>query len=239
MVYIIVCEGKTDAFIINLILTQDGFVYTNKKNGPTFKLLKKQSLDYFIKGKDTLVIWNVGGCGNIKDAINKVKLLAEYETTPIDSLGIVIDKDFNDGSNIENEFTELFKLETPLKNTVWNTHKYTTSFENEKELKILLNIIPYGEFGALETIMFTSLKDKGGDEKKLAENIEKMIEKLKEEGNSYFEKERYAIKAKLGCLINIIDPERTFYDIIESFSEIDWASEPIIETHFKQLKKYN
>lgn len=237
MTYIILCEGKTDAFIINLIMSKVGFRYV-KKQGISFKLLKNQSLDYFETDEDKLLIWNTGGCENLPKAVEDVKRLSESSTVPIDSLGIVIDKDFNDEKSIITNMSSAFSLDEPLKNATWNKHNYKDDFKEQKSLKVLLNIIPHGEFGALETLMFNSLKSRGSDETRIGHDIEKMIDKFKNDGVSFFKKERFVIKAKLGCLINSLDPERTFYDIIDSFEGIDWAEDEIVKKHFKELEKY-
>lgn len=238
MTYIILCEGKTDAFIINLIMSKVGFKYVNKKQGISFKLLKNQSLDYFVKDEDKLLIWNTGGCENLLKAVEEVKKLSKSSTVPIDSLGIVIDKDFNEEDTIVDNISSAFSLDNALKNAIWNKHNYEDDFKEQKSLKVLLNIIPYGEFGALETLMFNSLKNKGVDESRIGHDIEKMIDKLKSDKISFFKKERFVIKAKLGCLINSLDPERTFYDIIDSFEGINWEEDEIVKTHFKELEKY-
>lgn len=83
------------------------------------------------------------------------------------------------------------------------------------------------------------MKNESEDNQILGNRLEEFIENLKEENFKYLRKEREVIKAKLGCFVNIIDPERTFKDIIPMLDEIEWDNQEIIQEHFKELKNYN
>lgn len=60
MIYVILCEGKTDSFVINQFMHLHGFSYKKKppKGVPNFELLEFQEIDYFenFENKDCLII---------------------------------------------------------------------------------------------------------------------------------------------------------------------------------------
>ncbi|MGL5702344.1 MAG: DUF3226 domain-containing protein [Cetobacterium sp.] len=239
--YIILCEGKTDSFIINLIMGRYGFKYLDKKRAKdkiSFKTLKNQNLDYFTDGSYCLIIWNTAGCTNIPYAVDEIKKLMLNIGDEIESLAIVMDKDFNTETQLLSQFSSFFNLEGNLKNAVWNKHNYRDAFSEEKALKILLNVIPHENFGALETLMFDSLKNRGKEENEMALDVESMVDGFQTKKISYFEKDRAVIKSKLGCMVNLLDPERTFYDIIDSFSGIAWEEDENVIEHFQSLNRY-
>lgn len=155
MYYIVLCEGKTDSVIINHIMHSVGFEYTRydrKKHRITFPLLKNQSIDYFKKKEDNLIIWNVAGYNNLKDAVGKIEeILVDFQ---IDSLCIVVDRDFNSDMELKEKITAWFKNGIDIVENKWCDYFYVDSYGIEKRLKFLLNIIPKGKFGAIETFNF-------------------------------------------------------------------------------------
>lgn len=238
MYYIILCEGKTDSVIINHIMSSEGFNYikNNKNNYITFPLLKNQNIDYFKKGKDILMIWDVAGCDNLKTAIEKIEEVLEF--SQITSVCIVIDRDLNSDEQLKEKVESWFKNQINIIENKWSDYFYVTSYKETKKLKFLLNIVPKGKFGAIESLIMDSIKAKSKDNNILGDRIEAFIEEIKKEDFGYLQKNREVIKAKLGCLINIIDPERTFKDIIPILNEIDWSKESIVQEHFNKLKEY-
>ncbi len=240
MVYVIICEGKTDSFIINQYMTLNGFSYLKKKPKKVtgFTLMDNQDVDYFEdKENDILAIWNIAGCGNLKYAINEIKKLLEVEEE-IGALAIVLDKDSNEITELENDISDYFENKVKLQNNNWSSYSYENSFSQKLTMKTLLTVIPSNQDGALETIMLEALMNSGEEVKKLGEKVEEFINNLKKEKNIYLLKERNVVKSKLGCTINIIDPERTFKDIIPTFYGIPWSTYPIIQNYFEELKNY-
>lgn len=180
----------------------------------------------------------MAGCGNFKWAIQKIKELIEAGVAEINSLAVVTDRDFNTTLNLEEEISSYVNYGVRLNNNMWRDCNYKDSFGEPKCLKVLLTIIPKDKGGALETIMLEAVKMRGSEEEKLGNEVEKFIEKLKSERLSYLSKERFVIKSKLGCTLNIMDPERTFKDIIPTFYNIPWGKYKIIEDHLENLKNY-
>lgn len=238
MVYVIICEGKTDSVVINHYMTAQGFNYIKEANiGFEFKLLKKQSVDYFKNGTDILAIWNVGGSGNIKFSIEQIEELVSFGNE-INSLAIVTDMDTNLSQTIEADISSYFKNTPNLKDNVWDTSLIKNSYGEDKKINVLLTIIPKAQSGALETIMLDALENIGYEEKILVDEVKKFIDNLNPLNLSFLDKVRKIIKSKLGCTVNIIDPERTFFDIIPAFNTINWSQFPIIQSHFNELMNY-
>ncbi len=241
MLYVIICEGKTDSVIINHFMTSYGFKYLKKNpNKFVFNLIGKQTVEYFKNSEngDILEIWNVDGCGNIKSSIEQIEDLI-IQGGEINSLAIITDADFNLSETIETDISSYFKEGIDLKNNIWNSYDIKNSFEENKKLNILLLIIPKEQPGTLETILLDAIKNRGEEEKMLVKEVDKYIEELSNSNLSFLNKDRKKIKSKLGCTVNIIDPERTFLDIIPTFNTIQWNEYPIIESTFCELKKYN
>lgn len=242
MFYIILCEGKTDSAIINQIMSEDGFEYLRdgkttigKKFNP--KLIKNQEIDFFKRGEEILGIYNISGSSNLKYTINEIEKLVRNEVE-LDYLAIVTDMDFQDSLNIESDYSNYFRDSLDLKNDIWKNYKFQDEFGTEKCLKILLKIVPKDRFGALETILLEALKKSGQEERVIGDSVEELIDKLKEDRISHLEKERYVIKSKLGCLVNILDPERTFKDILPVFSSITWTKYEVVQNNFTVIKNY-
>lgn len=238
MFYVILCEGKTDSVVINHVMSSVGFEYTNKRTKlAKFNLLKNQSVDYFKDNNDILAIWNVAGYNNIKNSVEEIIKLNKTDKV-VDILSIVVDRDFDNISGIEDEISAYFEEDVKLENKIWKEYQFTDGFGEVKQLKILLTIVPDKDFGAMETILLNALADEGKEQKNLVDDIEKFITELEEKENIYLKKKRNVIKAKLGCAVNIMDPERTFNDIIPVFNSIDWNKKSIVQEHFKELKEY-
>lgn len=238
MFYVILCEGKTDSVVINNVMSSVGFEYINKKNKLSkFKLLKNQNVDYFENNNDILAIWNVAGYNNIKSSVEEIIKLNKADKV-VDILSIVVDRDFDNVSEIEDEISSYFEGNTKLENKIWKEYQFTDGFGEIKQLKILLTIVPDKDFGAMETILLNALSDEGEDQKNLVNDVEKFIVELEEKENIYLNKKRNVIKAKLGCTVNIMDPERTFSDIIPVFKNIAWNEKSVVQEHFKELKEY-
>lgn len=241
MFYVILCEGKTDSVIINHIMTSIGFIFPikSKKSNLNFKFkkLENQDIDYFEKEEDILAIWNTAGYSNIKSSVEQITRLIE-NGEKIDRLSIITDRDKSEISEIENKIASYFEGNFVLKNNEWKDYQIKDSFSRTIELKVLLQIIPTEKWGALETLLVNALSEKGDEEKKLVERVEEFIEKLKIEKSTFLEKERNVIKSKLGCTVNIMDPERTFKDIIPVLNSIDWSKNNTVQEYFDKIKNY-
>lgn len=241
MLYVILCEGKTDSVVINHIMTSIGFKFTSKKPKLEidfeFELLKGQSVDYFKKEDDILVIWNVAGCCNIESSIKQIIRLIKNEAK-ISRVSIVTDRDENEISEIESKIGSYFGESFSLKDNEWKEYQIKDSFDTSIKIKILLRIVPNEKWGALETLLVEALAKKGQEEEKLVKNVGEFIEKLRKEGSDFLKKEHSFIKAKLGCVVNIMDPERTFKDIIPVFNSINWSSDETVQKCFDKIKKY-
>lgn len=241
MFYVILCEGKTDSVIINHIMTSIGFIFIKnfQELGLNFKFkeLKRQNIDYFKKEEDILAIWNTAGYSNIKSSVEQITRLIENGER-IDRLSIITDRDKSEISEIENKIASYFVGNFILKNNEWKDYQIKDSFGRTIELKVLLQIVPTEKWGALETLLINALSEKGDEEKKLVERVEEFIEKLKIEKSTFLEKERNVIKSKLGCTVNIMDPERTFKDIIPVLNSIDWSKNNTVQEYFDKIKNY-
>lgn len=239
MFYVIICEGKTDSIVINHFMTSQNFKYEKDSSKYLkFNTINKQTVDYFKNGSDVLAIWNVDGCGNIKSSIGQVESLITVGSDVIDSLAIVTDMDFNLSQDIEKEISSYFSRPITLADNVWSKYNYQDSFGSQKSLKTLLTIIPHGQSGALETIMLGALENSGNEEKLLVSEVNNFIDDLETKNLRFLDKNRKIIKSKLGCTVNIIDPERTFFDIRAVFDSISWGNYPVIQNHFYELKNY-
>ncbi len=240
MFYVILCEGKTDSVIINQIMTKEGFTYIGSdklEKKFEFKLTKRQDIDYFKKEEDTLAIWNVAGCSKIKDAIQQIEKVLKAGNK-IDSLGILLDKDNNDSNDILKDISGNFEKSIDIQDNEWTNYNYIDEYEIEKQLRVIVTIVPGEKFGALETILLDAIENDGEEEKILVEKVKKFISELDKEKLSFLNKDRKKIKAGLGVTVNIIDPERTFKDIQPVFESIKWSEYPIIQEYFVEMKRY-
>lgn len=234
MYHLILCEGKTDAVILSHIIGKYGFKFNNKEKKIKFKSLKNQSIDCYVKNDETIFIWNVAGCDNFKYSIKE--FLDVLKNIEIASLILVCDHDNSNIKDIETKFNSYFK-NVNVKNQKIYKYQYETNFQEQKEMNLLLLVIPNDKFGALETLLLEALKTTP-ENKEFVEKVEKFIDKLKKEKNKFLNKDRKVIKAKLGCSINIMDPERTFKDIIPAFNSIEWEEYEVVQSFFKPLIDY-
>ena len=61
MLYVIICEGKTDSVIINHFMTSYGFKYLKKNpNKFVFNLIGKQTVEYFKNSENGDALQSVG-----------------------------------------------------------------------------------------------------------------------------------------------------------------------------------
>lgn len=160
---LILCEGETDAILLSYYLGRvSGWQYSKK--GPSGLEIRatshNESVNWYWKGNDYLLICAVGGKDNFGRFYNEKIKTPLLETNAFGRISIVTDRDNREISDIEVSAAAALKMpHTEMKNNQWVNCNYTDSFGMKKTLEALLVVIPNEQQGALETAMLAAISE--------------------------------------------------------------------------------
>ena len=161
---IILCEGMTDAILLSYYLDKvAGWKYCRKP--PKDIAIKEdhsrgESLNWYEKDSDRLLICGVGGKDNMGSFFNNKILRTIVEAGAFSRIAVVLDRDDREIHALEMYASSIFKpVVTNMKNNRWIENYYKDAFNTEQVLESLLVVIPKEHQGALETLMLDSISE--------------------------------------------------------------------------------
>ncbi len=171
---IIICEGETDATLLQYYLENKySWKYMPKelkqemfKEKKLINFKQYRNPKYLIKDENILVIISAGSNTRIEkvltdvDEINKLNMDFKF-----DNVVVVTDNDDENSSN--NFFTELnsffstnnYEFNNHISNNEWVKGHYKNSLKEKCEIELLPILIPFSENGALEAILLEGIKE--------------------------------------------------------------------------------
>ena len=123
-----------------------------------------------------------------------------------------------------------------VRNLEWKSNVYTDSFGIKRELKFLLNIIPYDYQGALETVMLDAIAEDTYDAN-IVQKSSDFVGLMRKEANKYISSDRLELKAKLGVTWAIQYPEKIFKLMNEQIESVAWEKSEVLRKCFGQLEE--
>lgn len=240
---LILCEGKTDAILLSYYL--DNVYGWKPVRKPYPKHLRSldikpdtpnQSVYWYNKKDDYLLICAVGGCNNFGNFYNQKIHQPILQTDAFHKIAIVTDCDDGTPETIANRlYIELGRtIEQPTPNE-WITHQYKNAFNQDKSLEVLLLVIPQNSQGALETVLLEAIAENPYDKSIVVECC-KFVDNLRATANRYITSDRLALKAKLSTTWAIQSPEKVFDFINEQLLSVRWEESAILKQCFSQLE---
>lgn len=222
-VSILLCEGPSDLALISLFLIDNcGYLFepkgkrkisVNEKNG--------EYASWYTNGDVNLLICSVGGCDKFNSFYNQY-IQELFNDLKIAHLIVVKDAD----DDADEAFNSINFSGVSFKSDEWYFGQYLNAFGFNVDYKSFIRIIPKKSCGALETLIINSLLI---DEPEIAKSVLSYVENLGNDESKYLNKTRYKLKAKLGIMMTLIDPQRTFSSLTNRFSLLNFSNPLILE----------
>ena len=241
---LILCEGKTDAIFLSYYLEQV-YGWTHefpKRDIPKgFRLeadaVKGESVEWYCKGDNYLLICGVGGKDNFNSFIGGKIIPAVTDSGLFSQIAVVTDRDDREEKSICDSFKSAFSMiASDIQNNKWIKNTYTNSFNQESVIEILLLIIPADKEGALETIMMDAIAEHEYDTA-IVSKAKAYINDVEPLAAKYIGKKRLKLKACLGVIWATQCPEKLFSYIDEQIRSVKWEDSEILSECFRELAK--
>lgn len=222
---LILCEGETDAILLSYYLSKvAGWVFCKKapKNLEISRGNSNESVNWYKKGEDYLLICGVGGKNNF-GSFFKTKIKPPLVTvSAFEKIAIVTDRDDRTIDDIKKSLiNSMDKFFTNMQDREWCENNYTDAFGMGKTVQLLLSVIPKKHAGALETVILEAIAEDPYD-KNIVEKTAVFVEKMRAEAEKYIGSERLQLKAHLGVTWAVQYPEKVFSLIDEQIRNVPW-----------------
>lgn len=235
---LILCEGVTDAILLSYYLGKTvGWEFCSK--GPKELAIKtrnqNESVNWYKKGDDYLLICGVGGKDNFGDFFETRIKHPIVDANAFEKVAVVTDRDEWEVDEIERGLRDsLQSLFQTVKNRAWSKNEYTDSFGMRNEIEMLLLIVPKEHFGALENVMLAAISEDPYD-KRIVEKSADFVRQMRQEAEKYISTDRLQLKAHLGVTWAIQYPEKVFSLIHEQICSVEWEKSEVLQKCFGLL----
>ena len=195
----------------------------------------EQSVNWYEKGDDRLLICAAGGKDNI-GAFFKNKLLRPIvDAAAFSKIALILDRDNKEINSIEAHASSLFRpVANALKNNCWVENRYIDAFNTEQTIEALLVVIPSEHEGALETLMLDSISEDPYDAD-IVDKARLFISDMSDTASKYLVNNRAKLKAHLGVTWAVQYPEKVFRLINEQIQSVKWEESAVLRKCFEQL----
>ena len=242
MTRIILCEGETDLILISYYLEKvKGWKYTGMPKGLTVNFSEqdnKAACNYQDSKKDELLICAVGGKDNFGNFFNEHLKKPIMRTNAGETeyrIALVTDRDDCSVEEIEDSITEeLSPIISNIENNVWKTNKVNADLGTKVNIDFLLVVIPKENHGALETVLMKALS-KDDYDTNIVEKSKEFITDIQPHADRYIHENRLQIKAQLGVVFSVFNPEKTFSLFKERLVSVKWEKSKVLAKCFEKL----
>ena len=237
---IILCEGETDAILLSYFLGKvAGWEFSKKppKNVAITADGIEQSVNWYKRGDDMLLICGVGGKDNMAAFFKKKVYRPIVDAGAFERIAVVLDRDEKAIESIEAHASSIFRpVVTEMKNNVWVDNEYEDAYETRQKVEALLVVIPTEHEGALETVMLDSISEDPYNAA-IVDKVAAFVKEMREIAGKYISSNRKELKAKLGVTWAVQYPEKVFKLINEQIMSVDWENSEILHKCFEQLER--
>lgn len=241
---IIICEGETDfVFFQNFMIKVNGWKDPGRNKALSFKSNINNSLSRdFLKDSNMLTIISCGGCGNIKTVFEEVIRRNENEIEDSERYAkIVIITDNDDDcaeTKIISDLNDSAGNSVQISNNRWTKLTFTDTVQNQFDSELLLLVIPFDEYGALETFLLESISNVNSYDAEIIRKAKEFVDNADPE-KKYLTHRGFVTKARLYAYFAIrIEPTKNqFSQRKDIFTKIPWEEYENIREVFKELKK--
>lgn len=239
---ILLCEGPDDlwfaAYYLHKVAGWDDCI-DPKASWPYYTvspLNKRQKVECYDKGSDSIAIWSVGGKDRFNSAITTIleKFVGDYPEDPVNSVVVLRDKDTDDESQILLQLSKQFKGKVQLQNKT--TSVYSDNIDGiDVNINITPVIIPFDDCGAIESVLMEAVRESGAEASIIVEEACKYINGLLEHhevGHQYLRHEREGVKAKFAATIAATSPGHSTGQFQELVMSCPWETSACVKQHF-------
>lgn len=236
---LILCEGKTDAILLSYYLERIcGWTFTKAapKGAQIIADEKAQeSVSWYKRDDERLLICAVGSKSRFKAFFEAKILRPLVDADAFSKIAIIVDRDDETVSDIEESFrTNLPIISGNIKDGTWVDQGYVNRYTEEKQLSILLKVIPHNQQGALEALMLAAISENPYD-KNIVDKSRAFVDKVAPEAARYIGKPRLVSKAYLGVTWAIQSPQKVFDFIDQQIRQVPWETSSVLAECFKQV----
>ncbi|MBQ9302866.1 DUF3226 domain-containing protein [Butyrivibrio sp.] len=236
---IILCEGETDAILLSYYLGKvSGWAFCKKS--PVNIAIKadsfQESVNWYEKGEDKLLICAVGGKDNVKAFFNKKVLKPIVNAGSFSRIALVLDRDDKEVGSMESHASAIFRpVISSMINNKWIENTYEDAYGNEQTIEALLVAIPTEHQGALETLMMDSISEDPYDAE-IVKRAGAFVKEMRDVASKYIDSNRQELKAHLGVTWAVQYPEKVFKLMNEQIQSVPWEKSAILHKCFEQLE---
>ena len=236
---IILCEGETDAILLSYYLGKvSGWSFCKKP--PANIAIKpdafEQSINWYQKGSDRLLICGVGGKDKMSSFFKSKLLRPIVDAGAFSRIALILDRDDKEVESIESHASFLFRpVITSMKLGQWLQNTYTDAFGTVQTVDALLVVIPAEHQGALETIMLESIAEDPYDSD-IVEKCGIFVKGMRKTASKYISSRRLELKAHLGVTWAVQYPEKVFRLMNEQIQSVAWEKSEVLHKCFEQLE---
>ncbi len=239
---LILCEGKTDAALLGYYLGKIAGWQECKKVPKGLKIkptASNQSVNWYQKDKDSLLICVAGGNTNFKNFIEKT-IMNPLKDGSFKKIAFVLDRDVRETREIEDFASSVLEgLSTTvrLQNNNWVKCYYKNRFKKNQCFEVLLVVVPKKGQGALETLMLKAISE-NADKRRIVDKTRSFVERIrKEEASSYITNDSLELKAHWGLTWAVLSPETIFMPFNKQIEKVPWEQSQTLQNCFSELIK--
>ena len=210
---LILCEGETDAILLSYYLgAVSGWQFSKK---PPANIAVKpdrfeQSVNWYEKGEDRLLICSAGGKDNMGSFFRDKIIRTITDADAFSRMAVVLDRDDKRTGSIEAHASSIFRpVVTSMRNNCWTENQYINGFGVVQTLETLLVVIPQEQQGALETVMLQAISEDPYDAR-IVKQAGSFVKDMRETASKYISSNRKELKAHLGVTWAVQYPEKVF-----------------------------
>ena len=187
---LILCEGATDAVLLSYYLERRaGWQYSRKspKNLDIRVDSATETVNWYKKDDDYLLISAVGGKDNFGNFFKRYISAPLFDAAAFGKIAVLTDRDQRAASDIEKAVKDAYNI--------------------NREISILLTVIPKEHQGALETVILEAISEDPYD-KNIVDCTRNFASKMRNEAEKYISSDRLQLKAHLGLTWAVQYPEK-------------------------------
>lgn len=235
---LILCEGATDAILLSYYLGKTaGWKFCRKP--PKNIMIKEdrieESINWYERGDDRLLICGVGGKDRVKGFFEKKIKPAIINSDAFERIALMLDRDDKEIEAIEEYASNIFNpVISRTENDKWIDNTYINGFNQTKSIEMLLVIIPVMHQGALETVLLDAISEDPYDAN-IVELVTEFTARMRVEASRYIDSNRKELKSRLGVTWAVQYPEKVFKLINEQIQSVPWENSEILHQCFHEL----
>lgn len=235
---VILCEGQDDLWFLAYYLNSKGWKICSAWKDFQPKPSRGQHTLNMCAGDDETLIWCVGGKNAFRKPISVVvkERVIGAVTHPVDSVIILRDRDDEDSLVILQNLQEcLLPLSVTLVEGTTAVCNYTAIDESSRTVRLTVLIVPMDAEGAIETVLISTLAEKGEAGALITQEACAYIDGLRAQGavtSTYLNKDRLVLKAKYSAVVSAINPTHSTADFQTMMSDFPWEQSEYVQRVF-------